>query len=437
MKKTQKLFEHAKTFIPGGVQLFSKRPDLHAPGLWPAYYKKAKGCEIWDLDNKHYYDMSQFGIGACLLGYSNPDITEAVIKSVKNGSMTTLNSPAEVELADILCQIHPWADQARFARTGGETAAIAVRIARAATGKSKVAVCGYHGWHDWYLAANLGEDDSLTGHLLPGLHPYGVPKELRSTAFAFKYNDKNGFMKVINKYGDELSAVVMEPCRSYNPQDGFLELIRKETKKRGIVLIFDEITIGWRFNFGGAHLKFGVNPDMAIFAKSLGNGHPIGAVIGTKEAMDAANDSFISSTSWTESVGSAAALASIRVMERENVSRYVENFGVKLIDLWRKYGEKYNLSIKTGHTFPCVSAFSFEYENTRAFQTLFIQLMLDRGFLAGNSVYPALAHNDHVLDKYEKALDEVFSELSDAASKGEVEKRLKGPVKISSFGRLI
>lgn len=437
MSKTQKLFEHAKTRIPGGVQLFSKRPDLHAPNQWPAYCKKAKGCEIWDLDDKHYYDMSECGIGACLLGYSHPEVTEAVIDRVKNGSMTTLNAPEEVELADKLCQIHPWAQQVRFARTGGETAMVAVRTARATTGKSKMAVCGYHGWHDWYLAANLGENDSLTGHLLPGLNPCGVPKELRGTTVTFRYNDKNGFMDVMKKHGDELAAVVMEPCRSYNPEEGFLELIREETRKRGIILIFDEISIGWRFNFGGAHLKFGINPDMALFAKTLGNGHPIGAVIGTKEAMDGANDSFISSAYWTESVGPVAALASIRVMEKEKVSEYVEVIGTKLINLWKNYGEKHNLLLKTGHTFPCVSAFSFEYENSKAIQTFFIQLMLDRGFLASTVVYPTLAHNDDILEKYEKALDEVFFELADAVSKNEIEKRLKGPVKISTFGRLI
>jgi glutamate-1-semialdehyde 2,1-aminomutase len=253
----------------------------------------------------------------------------------------------------------------------------------------------------------------------------------------FKYNDKKEVMDVLDKNSDELAAVVMEPCRYYDPEDGFLELVRTETKKRGRLLIFDEITIAWRFHLGGAHMKYEVYPDIAVFGKTIGNGHPMGAVIGTKEAMQGAKDSFISSTFWTESTGPAAAIAAISIMERKNAPEYVEKIGISIMDIWKKYSKLHGLSIKTGHTFPCVAGFVLQYENALAVQTLFIQNMLQKGFLSSLTVYPTLAHNDDILAKYEQAIDETFMELSDAISKNEVEKRLKGPVKISSFARLI
>ena len=196
-----------------------------------------------------------------------------------------MNESFSKSLVGRLCEIHPWAEQVRFGRSGGEIAAVAVRIARATTDRSLVAVCGYHGWHDWYLAANLGESDALRGHLLPGLNPLGVPRELRGTTLPFTYNNRGEFQKIIDEHGSRLAAVIMEPCRGHNPEPGFLEFVRDAAHRSGVLLIFDEISIGWRFHFGGAHLKLGVNPDIAIFAKALGNGHPVGAVIGTKEAM--------------------------------------------------------------------------------------------------------------------------------------------------------
>ena len=307
-QKSQHLYLKAKSIIPGGTQLLSKRPEMFAPDVWPAYFSRAKGCEVWGIDGNHYYDMSTNGIGSCLLGYADPDVSEAVIKRIKDGSMCTLNPPEEVELAERLCHIHPWAQQVRLARTGGGIGAVAARIARATTKRSKIAVCGYHGWHDWYLAANISGDDSLNGHLLPGLNPAGVPRQLCETTVTFKYNQLEQLEDIVNKHGDDLAAVVMEPTRYNDPEDNFLEKVKQLTSKCGALLIFDEITIGWRLCFGGAHLKYQVQPDMAIFAKALGNGHPIAAVLGTKEAMEGANISFISSTYWTESVGPVASI---------------------------------------------------------------------------------------------------------------------------------
>jgi len=434
---TQELYTHAKQRITGGTQLVSKRPEMQAPDQWPPYFREARGCEIWDLDGRHYYDMSTSSVGACLLGFRDPDVTRAVQRRINLGSMCALNPPEEVELADRLCEIHPWAEQVRFVRAGGEAVSVAIRIARATTDRSMVAVCGYHGWHDWYLAANLGEVDALRGHALPGLHPLGVPVELRGTTVSFTYNNREQFQTILDNYGDRLAAVIMEPCRSHDPEPGFLELVRDGAHQYGAVFIFDEISVGWRLVYGGAHLKFGVNPDMAVFAKALGNGHPIGAVIGTREAMEGANYSFISSTYWTESVGPAAALATLDKMQRINVPDHTAHIGKRVQDYWKQYAQKHGLPVVVPEAYPCMASFSFEHELGQELRTLYTQLMLERGFLAGTSIVASLGHTDEIVDLYGAAIDEVFAEIAAALAAGNVREMLKGPVAHSTFARLI
>lgn len=435
--KTESLYLHAKQRIPGGTQLLSKRPEMMAPGLWPAYYQKAYGCEVIDLDGRHYYDMSTCGIGSCILGFADPDVTEAVLKAIKDGSMCSLNCYEEVELADVLCKIHPWAEQVRFARTGGESMAIAVRIARASTDKNEVAICGYHGWADWYIAANLGDNNNLRNMLLPGLDAYGVPEQLRGTTHTFSYGEQTAFLELIRKHGNRLAAIVMEPMRHHAPPAGFMELIRSECDKYGIILIFDEITIGWRYCFGGSHLKFGVNPDIAVFAKAMGNGHPIGAVIGTAEAMSGVSRSFISSTYWTERIGPVAALAAIAKMEKAKAAEHVNAFGVKMMDMWAELGRKHQVKLKITSEIGCLASFSFDYPNANALRTLYTQLMLENGFLSGCAIYPTLAHNQEILGKFNTAADDVFAQLSKAISENQVESSLRGPVAHTTFQRLI
>ncbi len=434
--KTQALYQHARTIIPGGVHLLSKRPEMFAPDQWPAYYREARGCEIWDLDDRHYYDLGINSVGACLLGYADPDVTRAVERRVRLGSMCSLNPPEEVELAERLCALHPWASKVRLARTGGELAAVAVRIARATTDRSAIAICGYHGWADWYLAANLGDNDSLRGHLLPGLDPLGVPRELRNTTFPFTYNDKAAFAKIIREQGPRLAAVVMEPCRQYDPDPGFLEFVREETRKAGVLLIFDEITIGWRFHHGGAHLKFGIEPDMAMFAKALGNGHPIAAVIGTAAAMEGAHTSFISSAYWTEAVGPAAACATLEKLAAVDAVGFVARQGAKIQALLRQAAAAHKLPV-TVKGYACTPTFTFDHAQANALKTLYIQTLLEKGFLGGLLIFVTMAHTDAVLDKFSTALDETFAELADALAKNEVEKRLKGPQAHQGFRRLI
>lgn len=431
----QAYYKHAKNRIPGGTQLLSKRPENMAPNHWPPYFKKASGCEIWDFDGKHFYDMSTNAVGSCLLGYAHPEINKAITKRVQLGNMCSLNPPEEVALADKLCEVHPWAEQTRFVRGGGEACAVAVRIARATTGRNKIALCGYHGWQDWYLAANLGENDALKGHLLPGLNPEGVPDSLRNTAFPFKYNDLTAFREIIDHHED-LAAVIMEPCRYEAPEPGFLETIRTISREKGIVLIMDEITVGWRLNFGGMHLKYNIEPDMAVFAKALGNGYPIGAVIGTKAAMEGANRSFISSTYWTESLGPVAALATIAEMEKLNIQKAIEHVGnmvqIHLETVAANEGIK--LHVKG---FPALTSFSFDHPESEMLRTIFTQQMLSKGFLAGTSFYPTIAHNEKIIAAYKQALAETFGCLSQVIKENSFEKWPKEEKAQSGFSRLL
>ncbi len=435
--KTQALYAHAKQRIPGGTQLLSKRPEMFAPEQWPAYFREARGCEVWDLDGRHYYDMTHNGVGACLLGYAHPGVSQAVCDRVLRGSSCSLNPPEEVELADRLCEIHPWAEQARFTRTGGDACAVAVRIARATTGRPVIAVCGYHGWHDWYLAANLGESDALAGHLLPGLAPAGVPRELRGTALTFPHGDQAAFQAILDAHGDRLAAVIMEPCRHHDPAPGFLEFVRDGAHKAGALLVFDEITIGWRLCHGGAHLRLGVAPDMAVFAKALGNGHPIGAIIGTVAAMQGAQASFISSTYWTESVGPVAALATLDAMGKADVPGHIAHIGGAIQQLWREKGREHGLPIGVPDEYPCFARFFFGHEQANLLKTLYTQMMLERGFLAGPAVYCTLAHTDEIVARYAAAVDDVFAEMARALDGGEIEKRLVGPPAHEGFRRLL
>jgi len=435
MGRAQDLYKKAKRLIPGGTQLLSKRPEMFLPDLWPAYYHKAKGCEIWDLDGKKYIDMSNMGVGSCILGYADEDVNRAVKLAIDRANMSTLNAPEEVELAQLLIKLHPWARMVRYARTGGEAVAIAVRIARAYSGKDIVLFCGYHGWHDWYLSANIADNRALDGHLLPGLESRGVPRALKGTAIPFNYNDTAAFLRLIKRYKHKIAAVVMEPIRSSYPKKGFLETIRDTTQNLGIILIFDEITSGWRLTYGGAHLKLKIYPDIAVFAKAMSNGYPMAAIIGRTKIMHAARSTFISSTYWTERIGPAAALATINKLKKRRISLYLNKIGKKVQDNWGSLARKHNLKIAVSGTYP-LSFFSFNYKNPNVLKTLFTQTMLEKGFLATTAFYASFAHKAKYIEKYLKAVDGTFKFISRVIKEGKPQDYLKGKVSLSHFRRL-
>jgi len=433
--KGQQIYKQAIKKIPGGTQLLSKRPEMYLPEQWPSYYSKAKGVEVWDLDNKRYIDMSNCSVGACVLGYADPDVDSAVRAAIEQGSISTLNCLEEVELADLLCELHPWADMVRYARSGGEAMAAAVRIARANSGKDKIAFCGYHGWHDWYLAANIGEHDALDGHLLPGLSPAGVPRALANTALPFHYNKIEELEEIVSIHSKDLGTIVMEPIRSYNPESNFLAHVREIASDIGAVLVFDEITSGWRLNNGGAHLKIGVNPDIAVFSKAMSNGYPMASIIGTKSVMQAAENTFISSTYWTERIGPTAALATIQKYGNCNVSKHLRYIGECIQDIWLSSASTIGLPIEVGGI-SALPHFSIVCDESQVASTLFTQLMLEKGFLATNAFKATYAHRDEHMLAYSKSINEVFSIITKSIGDGDLHSKLQGPVAHSTFRRL-
>ena len=429
----QKLWKRAKAVIPGGNMLLSKRAEMFLPDQWPAYFSKSKGCKVWDLDGNEYTDMSIMGIGTNILGYGNQEVDDAVRKTVDAGNMSTLNCPEEVYLAEKLIEMHPWADMVRLARSGGEANAVAIRIARAAVGKAQVAICGYHGWHDWYLAANLGNDEELAGHLLPGLEPNGVPQNLKGTVLPFNYNDIDGLTNLIAQ--NNVGVIMMEVSRSVGPQDGFLQKVRDLATKNGIVLMFDECTSGFRQTFGGLHKMYGVEPDMAMFGKALGNGYAITAIIGRREIMEAAQTTFISSTFWTERIGPTAALATLDVMSRTESWSQITKTGEAITQRWHELAKKHELKITTGGL-PSLTNFNFDSSNALAYKTLITQEMLALGFLASNSVYVCTEHTQGVVDEYFSLLDPIFQVIRNCEDGQDVTSLLRGPVCDSGFKRL-
>ncbi|MGX7948836.1 aminotransferase class III-fold pyridoxal phosphate-dependent enzyme [Oleidesulfovibrio alaskensis] len=422
----------AKQRIPNLTQLLSKNPTRFGEGVWPTYYSKAKGAYIWDLDGHKYLDMSIAGIGACVLGYADEDVDDAVCAAVRQGVASSLNCPEEVELADLLCELHPWAEQARFARSGGEAMAVAVRIARTYTGKGVVLFCGYHGWQDWYLAANLSDESALDGHLMKGLPPAGVPRSLCHSAYPFRYNDIEGFDALVAEHQDNLAAIVTEPVRNFTPDPAFLARLRDVATRLDVPLVVDEISAGLRFTTGGAHLCYdGFIPDIAVFSKALANGYAMSAIIGTQKVMSAASDTFISSTNWTERIGPVAAIATLKKHQRLNLGSHLVRIGTRVQDGWLELGRKHGLPVTVSGMKP-MGHFSFGEDHLvkRAF---FIQLMLERGILASTDFYAMGAHTPDHVEEYLSACDEVFGIIAET---GDIRGQLKGQPCLSGFQRL-
>ena len=427
------LWERAKGVIPGGNMLLSKRSEQFLPGSWPSYFEKASGCHVWDLDGNRFTDVSIMGIGTNILGYGNKEVDKAVARTVDYGNVSTFNCPEEVYLAEKLVSMHSWADMVKFARSGGEANAIAVRIARAASGKDGVAICGYHGWHDWYLAANLGDNSGLDAHLLPGLETAGVPLNLKSSVFPFTYNNYVELETLIQNH--DIGTIKMEVSRSEGPRDRFLEKVRALASKNNIVLIFDECTSGFRETFGGLHLKYGVQPDMAVFGKAIGNGYALTAVLGRREIMEYAQASFISSTFWTERVGPTAALKTLEVMEGMDSWKLITETGIGIKKLWETMFAKHGVEINTWGL-SALPGFTVLGDKALAYKTFITQEMLKRGYLASNTVYVCTEHTQNVLDGYFDELEPIVKLIGECENGRDIYDLLDGPVCHSGFKRL-
>jgi len=431
---TEELYSKAKKYIPGGNSLLSKRREMFAPGQWPAFFDTAKGIVVTDLEGHEYRDFSHFSVGTNTLGYGNENVDAAVYRCIQKGNMSTLNAPEEVYLAERLVKLHPWSSMARFARSGGEANSIAIRIARAYSGKSKIAFCGYHGWHDWYLAANIENSKNLDKQLLSGLSATGVPRELEGTVVPFNDGDLDTLEAMISR-GD-FAAIKMEVMRSKAPSREYLQEVRNLADKHGCLLIFDECTSGFRETFGGLHLKYGINPDITVLGKTLGNGYAITAVLGTEPVMNCSQSTFISSTFFTERLGYVAALASLDEMERVKSWEVISNKGSIFKDrvsaLFNKHGLKANIS-----GMDALVSFNVDHADPIAAKTYITQEMLAEKFLAGNLFYPSIAHTGKDTDEFFLSLDKVIHKLSlIISSKDDIRNHLNGPVCHSTFQRL-
>ena len=433
MNKGQILLKKAKKIIPGSNGLLSKRSEMFLPGLWPAYYKKAQGCKVWDLNNKIYYDFAGMGVTSCVLGYSNKNLNKSLVNGLKSGSMCTLNAPEEVHLAKKLLKIHEWSEMARFCKSGGEACMVAIRIARAYTNKNNIAFCGYHGWHDWYLATNMNDKKNLDNQLLPGLKTKGVSDTYKNSIKPFFYNDINSLKKLFEKKNNNIGIIIMEPTRGVMPEDNFLKKVKSIAKKNNAILIFDEITSGFKDNFGGIHLKLNVNPDMAIFGKSIGNGYPISAIIGKRKIMSVAQDTFISSTMWTDRLGFIAANETLKILKKHNVNKIISSYGNMIKNGWLEISKKHKIDI-TISGLKTILYLKFNYKNNSEIITFFTQEMLKKGYLAGSQVAMTYAYNEIIIKNYLKEVDQVFSKIKQFIDKGKFP--LKNKVKHSTFKRL-
>ena len=321
-----------------------------------------------------------------------------------------------------------------FARSGGEANSIAIRIARAASGKDKVAICGYHGWHDWYLSANHNREDDLSSHLLGGLSTKGVPKNLKNTVYPFNYNNFEQLLSIVDN--NDIGIIKMEVVRNFGPKDDFLVKVRDLATKRNIVLIFDECTSGFRETFGGIHKKYNVEPDMAMYGKTIGNGYALTAVVGTKSVMEAAQSTFISSTFWTERIGPSASLTTLKVMEEIKSWEIITDIGNIMREGWQQLANNHNLNI-TISGIPALSTYKFNTTKALEYKTLVTQEMLKKGYLASTNFYASISHNKQNINLYLEALSEVFELISDCEKgKKSIEKLLNGPVCHSGFKRL-
>jgi glutamate-1-semialdehyde aminotransferase len=406
-----KLYRETKSLIPGGTQLLSKRPEMFAPEVWPSYFSKAKGCRVWDLDGREFIDMSIMSVGACILGYADDEVDDAVCAAIRKGVNSSLNCPEELELAKALIELHPWFGMARFCRSGGEAMSMAIRIARAHAKRDVILFSGYHGWTDWYLAANLADERGLDGQLMPGLQPNGVPRGLAGTAIPFDANSIESLRKKVKGREKTIAAIVIEPARGEDAPAGYLKDLRELASEIGAVLVFDEITSGYRMCAGGIHRNYALYPDIAVFAKSMANGYAMAAVLGTEKVMQAAQTTFISSTNWTDRVGPTAALSTLRKYLRLKVEQKLITAGNAVKDIWQEASLVSGVEVKISGL-PTLAAFSASRADQSEFNTKFTIEMLKLGFLGFRQFKPSLAHDQECLTAYSVAAHKVFQKLS-------------------------
>lgn len=433
--RSMELYHEAMNLIPGATQLISRRPTRYAYGFSPAYAISGKGSRFTDVDGNVFIDWVS-GIGATILGYCDSIVDNAVKRQIDLGTMYSVSHPIELELAELLINRIPCAEMVRFAKGGGDACAIAIRIARGTTGKDKILFSGYHGWHDWYLAANH-DTGELDTHLFPGIDPVGVPKALKNTALPFAYDDLDALSCLLDAHHNDVAAIMMEPLRSDFPSEGYLQGVRDLADKHGVLLIFDEVSTGFRPSSAGIQPVVDVQPDIAVFAKSISNGYPMGAVVGSRDAMEPAARMFISSTYWSDTIGIRAAITTLEEIESRQTAKTIHKTGrilkTEVNALFQKYSVPVTcagvdwhpyLQFEAGHDSPLL-------------QTLFIQEMAKRSIHMGTSFYINASHGESEVAETLDAIRDVSLIIRNALDADVVSDLLETTPQTEVFHRLV
>ena len=432
------LYEQAGELIPGWTQLISRRADQFAHGASPIYAQRAKGSRFIDVDENEYIDWVS-AVGAIILGHADEVVDAAVKEQIDRSSLFSANSPLELELAEELNATIPSSQMVRYAKGGGDACAVAVRIARGTTGKDKILFCGYHGWHDWYQAANYGVNPESGEYPFAGIEPIGVPKALAGTVIPFVYGDLEMLAALLEQHAGEVAAIMMEPARSELPPPGYLEAVKQLAADHGVVLIFDEVSCGWRIAVGGVQEAVGVTPDMTVVAKSMSNGYPMGAVVGSREVMEPAKHMFISSSYWSDNIGLVASLTTIRELKRREAPRRFKEIGEKLRGALNQAILDSGLDgACTGlHTGPTVTLKTPAGIDPRKVSTLFIQEMARRGVHSYMSLKPTLAHTDEDVRLTGEAAAEALQVVRAGLEQGNIDDLLNVELKKEPFRRQV
>jgi glutamate-1-semialdehyde 2,1-aminomutase len=428
------LYLQAEKFFPYGTQLLSRSPRMAAFGEAPIYFERAKDAHFWDVDGNEFIDCGM-GVGPVILGYCYEPVDTAVKEQIDKGVLGTINNEVEIEMAKAICHMVPCGEMVKFCKSGGEADAIAVRLARGYTGKDVVLFCGYHGWHDWYLAANLESESMLNEHLRPGIIPKGVPTALAGTSIPFEYNNLDSLKNTLDKYAGKVACIIMEAVRYNQPEKGFLEGVRQLADDYECVLIFDEVVTGFRMALGGAQEYYGVTPDLATFGKAIANGYSLAAVAGKEKIMASQYDSFISSTYFSDTISLAAGIAVLNELRTKPVFDTLEKNGQQLTDGINALAKKYNIKVEVeGRLNQFHLSLGYGDQNGKI-DTLYMQEMIARGIYCVGGWYMCYTHTRKDIDKILAATDETFEILAKAIEHDKVDEILRAPVREVVFKR--
>lgn len=412
--RSEEMLERALKSIPLGSQTFSKSHTQYPRGVSPYFALRGKGCRLWDVDGNEYLDFVN-GLAAITLGYCDPDADAAVRAQIEDGVIFTLAHPLETEVAEAIIDLVPSAEKVRFGKNGSDATSGAIRAARAFTGRDRVAVCGYHGWQDWYIGSTARNR--------------GVPEATQQLTHTFAYNDLDSLKNLFAAHKGEIAAVILEPMNIAWPAPGFLEGVRELTHEEGALLIFDETITGFRFAKGGAQEMFGITPDLSAFGKGLANGFPLSAVAGRADVMAEFEEVFFSFTMGGECLSLAAAKAVLAKLKREPVLETIAARGKRLIEGVAQRIAAHGVSdflSTSGH--PSWTFLSFRDANGVSLwdiKTLWLQEMMARGILSLGTHNMSFAHGEADIDHLLAVYDEVFPVLREAVASGQPAKYLR------------